>query len=131
MSSELENISPSSPIRQGDILKWEEPATLRESQPWAVIITADCDFAQEKTTGIVTYLPIIPEPDYVRRYWAIERLRVLRQKSLSKILKTLSEMKDDQTEAILPDWAIIEWLKEESVENISKKILGEKLSHWA
>src|SRR5206468_2377213 len=61
---ETERADDDRPIRQGDIVQWEQ-----QDSPWksvAVIVTADCDIAQKKHAGILSYVPIVTLVDYWR-----------------------------------------------------------------
>src|SRR6266511_2857743 len=69
--SECEEALANQPLRQGDILEWpvistEHPAPWRQ---FGVVITADCDIAMEKHDGLLSYVPILPLPDYLRLFY--------------------------------------------------------------
>lgn len=70
-------VSDQSPFRQGDVIK-RNLSQSAEGQPttaeWGVIITADCDIAQEKMGEFFTYLVIRSARDYVERVWASEEI---------------------------------------------------------
>ena len=61
-AGETEAIDDSRPISQGDILRWEVP-----EHPWrtfGVAVTADCDIAEQKHGGVLSYVPIVQLQDY-------------------------------------------------------------------
>lgn len=67
-------LSPDHPIRQGDIFAW---GNWKERTVWdqfGVVITADCDIANGKIGGFLTYLPILPLAAYVKQVWARARI---------------------------------------------------------
>lgn len=70
-------VSDQSPFRQGDVIR-RDIAPSAEGQPataeWGVIITADCDIAQEKMGEFFTYLVIRSARDYVEHVWASEEI---------------------------------------------------------
>ncbi|TWJ28214.1 hypothetical protein JD81_01717 [Micromonospora sagamiensis] len=82
------------PIRQGDIFIFRNAPTDDVWQKAGVIVTADCDIANNKHGGILSYVPIMPLRDYLA--WRIipriagdRRKRTLRQ--MSEMIARLEE----------------------------------------
>jgi hypothetical protein len=73
-------VSDQSPFRQGDVIR-RDITPRGEGQPataeWGVIITADCDIAQEKMGEFFTYLVIRSARDYIEQVWASEEISKL------------------------------------------------------
>lgn len=65
-------------LRQGDILKVKVD---KDKFEYGVIITADCDLAQKKHRGEVTYLKIISLRDYVESCWLVDEIFYKPEKS--------------------------------------------------
>lgn len=61
-----------------------------------LVINADCDLANEKTDGVVAYLPIYSFRDFLSRFWAPAYLNEIAGNSTKKILDII---KADETEA--------------------------------
>ncbi|WP_281900217.1 hypothetical protein [Micromonospora humidisoli] len=85
------------PIRQGDVFIFSNDLT--NSDIWrkaGIIVTADCDIANDKHAGILSYVPILPLRDYLA-WRVLPRIASDRRK---RIIRQLSEMigrlEDDQ-----------------------------------
>lgn len=62
--SEALVVTDDRPIRQGDVFEWLE----NTKDPWrrlGVVVTADCDIAQEKHRGVISYVPVLSVADYL------------------------------------------------------------------
>lgn len=59
------------PIRQGDIFA----ATRDEhARPVGVIVTNDCDIAQNKAWQFLTWVPLVPVDSYIASCWALNEV---------------------------------------------------------
>jgi hypothetical protein len=67
-------LSPDKPIRQGDIFAWGDWASREDWEKFGVIITADCDIANNRASSFLAYLPILSLESYVKLVWARERI---------------------------------------------------------
>jgi hypothetical protein len=70
--SECEPALDDRPIRQGDIIRFQDPY-----EPWerlGVIVTGDCDIARNKHAGRLTYVPLLTAHDYLSVFWLPRRL---------------------------------------------------------
>lgn len=79
----IQEIEDNAPIRQGDIIcrQVREPRGVgRLRYELGVIVTADCDIAQEKMGPFFTYVSIIPATSYLESFWAYEELQKLKLK---------------------------------------------------
>jgi hypothetical protein len=75
-SSFFQDVSEASPIRQGDVIvriHIGNDGTASEEE-FGVIITADCDIAQEKMGPFYTYVSLVSAQQYVEHIWAAEEL---------------------------------------------------------
>lgn len=63
---EQEPLSPSSEVRQGDILQMLPDAEAEEwTSHFGVLVTANCDLVHAKSGGVATYIPVVPIEVYV------------------------------------------------------------------
>ncbi|WP_437653706.1 hypothetical protein [Sorangium sp. So ce1182] len=72
--SECDVITDERSLRQGDIFV----RISASSDPWqryGVVITADCDIAQEKHHQIISYVPILSATDYLGLFYLPKQLR--------------------------------------------------------
>jgi hypothetical protein len=63
---ETEPLDDASPLRQGDVFRWES-----QQPPWelhGILVTADCDIARRKHGGILSYVPVLALADYWRLF---------------------------------------------------------------
>lgn len=98
-------------IRQGDVIRC---ASDGESEPrFGVVLTADCDIAQQKAGDNYTWLKIVRSQDYLEQTWAPEQLRRLRDRqsraacdSINAILKRSNL----DLSPLMPN-SLIEWLQ--------------------
>lgn len=58
--------------RQGDVLLLKKPEDDIGHVNYGLVITADCDTVQHKTSGYVSYVPVISLPEYFYRFWLPE-----------------------------------------------------------
>jgi len=65
---ECEPATDDLPLRQGDVFAWLTRAEVGPFRQFGVIVTADCDIAQEKHRGIISYVPVMPLADYLRQF---------------------------------------------------------------
>lgn len=74
MIIECEEVNSLNEVRQGDILEWVN----RENywHEYAVIITADCDIAQNKNDDIFSYCPIISLEKYIKEYYLRKKIKI-------------------------------------------------------
>jgi hypothetical protein len=70
------------PIRQGDVIGFWDWSTRKPTERFGLVITADCDIAQERAFDSICYLRIIPVPDYLHLFWAPRMLVANRRKWL-------------------------------------------------
>lgn len=70
---ELEDLDQPS---QGDLIKWVDGQSLRPWRLFGVVVTADCDIAQEKHGGVISYVPAMLSQDFIWTHWRPERLGI-------------------------------------------------------
>ncbi|MCC6209702.1 MAG: hypothetical protein IT513_01540 [Burkholderiales bacterium] len=61
-------------IRQGDCIALRNTCDEIGPVAFGLVITADCDIVQRKTSGYVTYVPLISLEDFIYRFWIPEHI---------------------------------------------------------
>jgi hypothetical protein len=95
--SECDEVTDDRPLVQGDIFEWVD----RGTDPWrqfGVVVTANCDIAQEKHRGILSYVPFLSLQDYLRLF----HFPKLLQRGVQPLANELSKklLADELAEAI-------------------------------
>ena len=100
-----------SELRQGDILRKYNKPISREGATWGFVINADCDLANRKNQGHISWLQIIPTKEYWQKFWAPQQLTVFTQtkshqlrEKLNAILKKQGHSFDELSSDRLIDW---------------------------
>lgn len=86
--SECEELTDDRPIRQGDVFAWLDAG----GDAWrtlGVIVTANCDIAQQKHRGILSYVPILRLDDYLRLFYLPKRLEKALRPVIGELTKTM------------------------------------------
>ena len=101
---------------QGDVLKF---SSCSGSSYLGVIINADCDLANQKTDGVISYLPIYSLRKHLTHFWMREFVENQRSQLVSKILLTCQAKDEDPGQ-------FIDWMRSEDnnvmVENLSSEL---------
>ena len=87
MSDEYESVMDSTPIRQGDVFEWVGENRLRPWKFYGIVVTADCDLANSKTAGRLSYVPALVAEDYLWHFWMGKKLDLAHQSAMSALLK--------------------------------------------
>jgi len=125
MSDFFKNIDDADEIRQGDVIRRTDART-GSVIALGVVITADCDIAQEKAGGRYNWVEILPMTTYIEGPWATEQLRRLAKKRSKQVLDHLG----GHIRRNLPDLSpithgsLIEWLRTKSPEEVIKSVSG-------
>lgn len=85
-------IAPSAGLRQGDLLNLNHTEGIPFGAKLGVVITADCDLAQDKHYGQVLLCPIIPACVYYEYIWCAKRLENFKEKALARLRKEFDEL---------------------------------------
>ena len=73
-------------IRQGDIVRRYPSGHPSKIQQLGMVITADCDIAQNKNGNRFTILEILPGAIYLDDYWAPDQIRRFLDKQSKPVL---------------------------------------------
>lgn len=121
------SVTESDPLRQGDMLsiRWDSRSTERQL---AIILTADCDIAQDKMGAHYTLVGMMGVRDYVRSMWMKREIERRAAKELSEVCVLIQRaVPESDLEPINPS-SLLEWLDIEDPEIISKKIAPQQHS---
>ncbi|WGR69816.1 MULTISPECIES: hypothetical protein [unclassified Bradyrhizobium] len=112
------------PLRQGDVFVWVDRAYQRPWRTFGVVITADCDLAQNKTKGLLSYLPALTFEDYVWSFWRPERfvplLDRLRIKAVDRLNKTI--LRFNPSRKPISEEAGLAWIKRTAPGQLAQEI---------
>lgn len=123
MSEFFKKIDDSDEIRQGDIIR------KIDARPGGVItlgmvITADCDIAQEKSGGRYNWVEILPMKVYIEGPWATEQLRRIAKRRSKSVLEYLGGHIRRSYPDLSPitHGSLVEWLRGKSPEEVMATI---------
>lgn len=127
MSDFFKVISDQDGLRQGDVIKKTSDAGV---SVYGVILTADCDIAQNKSRGKITWLEIVSVRRYIEDYWSEEQLTKLSEKYGRVVRDSLNSKirKVDEKLAPMQQDSLAEWLRFEGAEEIVRKVYGDEKS---
>lgn len=111
-----EQTSVLSDFSQGDIIKIFGATDPKHHL--GIIINADCDLAQKKNDGIVSYLPVYSLRDYVTIFWSEGFLRGKISAAINRIMEVKSLPNEDRAR-------LENWIKEVTPEEIIDALCGE------
>jgi hypothetical protein len=125
MSDFFKKIDDADEIRQGDVIRKTDART-GSVIALGVVITADCDIAQEKAGGRYNWVEILPMRTYIEGPWATEQLRRLAKKRSKQVLDHLAGHIRRNLPGISPitHGSLIEWLRTKSPEEVIKSVSG-------
>lgn len=88
----IKEIVPGVGLRQGDLLDLSRAENIPYGARLGVIVTADCDLAQDKHYGQILLCPIVPASTYYQHIWCAKRLDGFREKTLKRLRKEFDEL---------------------------------------
>lgn len=117
MAHSFQKISEDAPFRQGDILcPCHETATFAglPHGSVAVIITADCDIANDKFGDFLSYLPIVPVEAYLNSFWSRSKLERIVSDACQIVTEHIyrAELKTNREIHRLKESELLEWISE-------------------
>ena len=116
-------------ILQGDLIYKNTKPNESELPPLGVIITADCDIAQNKAGGRITFLEIITISEYLTGAWATEQIRKFVKNKSEKLLKQINTLIDKPGSEFEPlsENSFLAWIQESDPDEIIDVLKEEKL----
>jgi hypothetical protein len=112
-----------SPIRQGDVFKWDDEHTIRPWYQYGVVVTADCDLAQNKTMGRLSYIPALTMEDYIWHFWRDAKFSSVQKSHLAKFTSRLNNrLKKDAHAGGVSEEAAWTWLQRKGIDGLLDEI---------
>lgn len=121
MTNYIEDYDDDDLVRQGDLISrvvnLDGGVTKRS---WGLVITADCDIAQDKFNNHYSWLEIITAEEFLNKYWSTDNLRKAVEKNAKKCVEYLnSQIKKNHSElSELTTESLCEWLRNSSPSDI-------------
>ena len=112
LRSETISVSEKDDLGQGDILRL---VGSKKPPHMGVIINADCDLANGKTDGIISYLPLYSLKEYLSEFWIVDFLASQKNQIISNILCTCAFPRDETD-------TLARWLHDDDNADIAKKL---------
>jgi len=111
-SAETRSVLEAEVLGQGDLFE-----LIGQKQPpfMGVVINADCDLANGKTDGVVSYLPVYTLEEYVHEFWLANFVAGQKSQLLREILEICKASKEDEKH-------LTEWLGSDDSENILESL---------
>jgi hypothetical protein len=108
-------------IRQGDIIMRR---TGKDTHSLGVIVTADCDIAQNKAGDRLTWLEIVSSQRYLNEIWAVEQLRRLARRQSKICCERINSIlaKSETPLGYLSEASLVDWLRDEEPRAIVEKL---------
>lgn len=110
-------------IRQGDIIR-RNAGGVNEEPTFGVVLTADCDIANNKAGDRFTWLQIVPAASYLELIWAPEEFKRLVEKQSRISLEGLNALIKRSGIEVSPlsSSSLQEWLREKSAEDVLQAV---------
>lgn len=121
MKSHIYSVPDSTDLRQGDLICRKIAG---DSLQFGVIINADCDIAQSRNSGHITWVEVVPASTYIDKVWSWERARKLFKKQSAGILQQVNAAvsKADAKLRKLEWDDLCRWLVEASATEVCEQI---------
>lgn len=111
----VQQLKEEAPLRQGDIIcrEYRENSTEPYRTELGVIITADCDIAQDKMGPFFSYVSIISLEKYLTDVWAFEEVQRLRTRHSQAAITAiaLADRRRDPEVNTLEQHDLVDWLQ--------------------
>ena len=101
------------PLRQGDVIE----AVAANSSPWTrylLVLTADCDLANQKNAGRITCIPLLPAEDYLLALLLPEH----RDKAVRRLAEDFNDDLKRHGKSAISIERLIEWVGESEFNEI-------------
>lgn len=117
-------------ILQGDLICKNAISDGSSIPTLGVIITADCDIAQNKAGGRITFLEILTISEYLAGPWATEQIRKFVKTKGEKLLKQINATIDKPGSAFAPlsENSFLDWIRESEPAEILNFLDSDKLN---
>ena len=79
-------------FRQGDIIRKYENPIIHQGATWGFVINADCDLANRKNQGHISWLEIVSTRKYWEDFWAPQQLAKFAEKKAQQICEQMNSL---------------------------------------
>lgn len=125
--AEYKEVTVTDPLRQGDVIEAVDENAIKW-QRHLLVITADCDFANEKNQGRVTCVPLLTQDEYILEF----QIPRIREKVLKKSVDALQVILSKAGGPSISPERLREWpLEQEPTHIVNALRLDEETSHGA
>lgn len=94
--TECTEVGAGDPLRQGDVFIFVDDGHEQDLWRWGgIVVTADCDLANNKHGGIVSYVPVLPLRDYLMQRLLPKYAEDVRQRRFKAPLDLIADMEND------------------------------------
>jgi hypothetical protein len=115
---EFEEILGSAPLRQGDLFEWVGAFRDRPWRELGVIVTADCDMANNKIADVVSFVPLLTFEDYIWHFWREKRFSTQRDRALQELGSFINKRLLKLGKAEISTDAARDWAERETDESL-------------
>lgn len=111
-------------LRQGDILRQYKKPISREGVKWGFVINADCDLANRKNQGHISWLEVVPTEEYWRTFWAPQQLATFAQKKSQQLCDQINSILRKQGSGLdnLSHDRLVDWVRRRKPQEIVSSI---------
>lgn len=115
-----ETFSTSAPARQGDLIARANFEQRHPFDRFGVLITADCDLERTRPETQLTFLRIVPVPDYVKHVWCRKKMHDILKRMAHDTTALFNRLSRDDEPTRLPikPERLVDWLCSSSPEEI-------------
>lgn len=92
MSEYFSPVPDDEELRQGDIIRRFEVPIAHQGASWGFIINADCDLANGKNQGHISWLEIVSTRKYWETFWAPQQLAKFAKKTSGQICEKINSI---------------------------------------
>jgi hypothetical protein len=95
--AECTSVPDGTALRQGDVFVFRDSDENHEIwQQFGIVVTADCDLANNKHHGILSYVPVLPLRDYLARVTVPRLASDQRARSLQRMSDAIKQAEDSR-----------------------------------
>ena len=103
------------PLRQGDMFRTHEET---EPQTFGIIVTSDCDIAQDKAWSILTWVPLVPIASYAASAWAYDEVARLTKAAETDLSNGARKTREKKSLPAVSNEAIFAWARTGTFEDL-------------
>jgi hypothetical protein len=134
---EFDEILDERPLRQGDVIEWHQAQQDRWRSA-GIIVTADCDIAKGKHSGILSYVPVLTLEQYLEDEYVLRRVQKCKRDFDDRITATLNigRKNTDMFPRDIGSESLLDWIQDVGIQavigelKIDEATSAQLLSDW-